>query len=118
MGLFGKSKGADPKEQVDKEQIIFGCTIIYMWLQVNEWCKKLRKEERGLERQVAHGNYDIMWESANEHKANMPGDCDQKGRSQGHSFFEGGGKERGQGCVQDSGKVWQRIRWLFEPQKV
>jgi len=34
MGLFGKSKGSDPKEQV------------------NEWCKKLRKEERGLERQV------------------------------------------------------------------
>ena len=90
-----------------------------IWLQVNEWCKKLRKEERGLERQVAHGNYDIMWESANEHKANnMPGDCDQKGRSQGHSLFEGGGKERGQGCVQDPGKVWQRIRWLFEPQKV
>ena len=84
---------------------------------MNEWCKKLRKEERGLERQVAHGNYDIMWESANEHKANMPGDCDQKGRSQGHSFFEGGGKERGQGCVQDPGKVWQRIRWLFEPQR-
>ena len=43
---------------------------------MNEWCKKLRKEERGLERQVAHGNYDIMWESANEHKANMPGDKD------------------------------------------
>ena len=37
----------------------------------------------------------------------MPGDCDQKGRSQGHSFSEGGGKERGQGCVQDPGKVWQ-----------
>merc|ERR1719341_895163 len=34
MGLFGKSKGSDPKEQV------------------NEWCKKLRKEERGLERQA------------------------------------------------------------------
>lgn len=34
MGLFGKSKQADPKEQV------------------NEWCKTLRKEERGLERQV------------------------------------------------------------------
>jgi len=34
MGLFGKSKGSDPKEQV------------------NEWCKKLRKEERALERQV------------------------------------------------------------------
>ena len=28
MGLFGKSKGADPKEQVDKEQIVFGCIII------------------------------------------------------------------------------------------
>ena len=74
---------------------------------MNEWCKKLRKEERGLERQVAQGNYDIMWENANEHKANMPGDCDQEGRSQGHSFSEGGGKERGQGCVQDPGKVWQ-----------
>jgi len=34
MGLFGKSKGADPKEKV------------------NEWCKELRKEERKLERQV------------------------------------------------------------------
>ena len=28
MGLFGKSKGADPKEQVDKEQIVFGCIIM------------------------------------------------------------------------------------------
>lgn len=34
MGLFGKTKGADPKEQV------------------NEWCKTLKKEERGLDRQV------------------------------------------------------------------
>ena len=34
MGLFGKSKQADPKEQV------------------NEWCKKLRKEGNQLERQV------------------------------------------------------------------
>ena len=56
MGLFGKSKGADPKEQVDKEQIGFVCIIIYIWFQVNEWCKKLRKEERGLERQVADDN--------------------------------------------------------------
>ena len=56
MGLFGKSKGADPKEQVDKEQIVLGCIIIHIWSQVNEWCKKLRKEERGLERQVADDN--------------------------------------------------------------
>jgi len=34
MGLFGRSKQADPKEQV------------------NEWCKKLRKEGNQLERQV------------------------------------------------------------------
>jgi len=34
MGLFGKTKQADPKEQV------------------NEWCKKLRKESNQLERQV------------------------------------------------------------------
>lgn len=34
MGLFGKSKGADPKEQV------------------NEWCKKIRKEGYILERQI------------------------------------------------------------------
>eukprot|EP00092_Neocalanus_flemingeri_P034306 GFUD01037309.1.p1 GENE.GFUD01037309.1~~GFUD01037309.1.p1 ORF type:complete len:223 (+),score=90.93 GFUD01037309.1:93-761(+) len=34
MGLFGKSRQADPKEQV------------------NEWCKKLRKEGNQLERQI------------------------------------------------------------------
>lgn len=34
MGLFGKSRQVEPKEQV------------------REWCKKLKKEERGLERQV------------------------------------------------------------------
>ena len=34
MGLFGKSKPADPKAQVD------------------EWCKKLRKEGYSLDRQV------------------------------------------------------------------
>ena len=34
MGLFGKSKSADPKEQV------------------NEWCKKIRKEGYNLDRQI------------------------------------------------------------------
>ena len=34
MGLFGKSKPADPKEQV------------------NEWCKKIRKEGYNLDRQI------------------------------------------------------------------
>ena len=34
MGLFGKSKSPDPKEQV------------------NEWCRKIRKEGNGLERQI------------------------------------------------------------------
>jgi charged multivesicular body protein 3 len=34
MGLFGKSKAADPKEQV------------------NEWCKKIRKEGYNLDRQI------------------------------------------------------------------
>lgn len=34
MGLFGKSKAPDPKEQV------------------NEWCRKIRKEGNGLERQI------------------------------------------------------------------
>jgi len=34
MGLFGKSKPADPKEQV------------------NEWCKKIRKEGNNLDRQI------------------------------------------------------------------
>jgi len=34
MGLFGKTKAADPKEQV------------------NEWCKKIRKEGNNLDRQI------------------------------------------------------------------
>ena len=34
MGLFGKSKPSDPKEQV------------------NEWCKKIRKEGYNLDRQI------------------------------------------------------------------
>jgi charged multivesicular body protein 3 len=34
MGLFGKSKAADPKAQVD------------------EWCKKIRKEGYQLDRQI------------------------------------------------------------------
>ena len=34
MGLFGKSKAADPKEQVQ------------------EWCKKIRKEGYNLDRQI------------------------------------------------------------------
>jgi hypothetical protein len=34
MGLFGKSKAPDPKEQV------------------NEWCRKIRKENNGLQRQI------------------------------------------------------------------
>ena len=34
MGLFGKDKKPDPKEQV------------------NEWCRKIRKERNGLDRQV------------------------------------------------------------------
>lgn len=34
MGLFGKSKTPDPKEQV------------------NEWCRKIRKENNGLQRQI------------------------------------------------------------------
>ena len=34
MGLFGKSKTPDPKEQV------------------NDWCRKIRKEGNGLERQI------------------------------------------------------------------
>ena len=34
MGLFGKSKSPDPKEQV------------------NEWCRKIRKENNGLQRQI------------------------------------------------------------------
>ena len=41
MGLFGKSKGADPKEQVDKEQIVFGCIIIqgvfFNWAYPLDW---------------------------------------------------------------------------------
>ena len=50
MGLFGKSKGSDPKEQVNLEvsSVCFDSDC-----QVNEWCKKLRKEERALERQVS-----------------------------------------------------------------
>ena len=48
MGLFGKSKGSDPKEQVNGSYCAFDSDC-----QVNEWCKKLRKEERGLERQVS-----------------------------------------------------------------
>ena len=34
MGLFGKDKKQDPKEQV------------------NEWCRKVRKERNGLDRQI------------------------------------------------------------------
>ena len=55
MGLFGKSKQADPKEQVvqncncwSEENQTVMCDI-----QVQEWTRKLRKEGNQLERQVA-----------------------------------------------------------------